>query len=86
MSPPSGKAEAEHGSDSRGDSRALTSSLATDNALRRSEERLRLVQEATGFAEFEASVEGISHFSERFLEQVGLPAGTTLLSHDEWLK
>nr|WP_243415220.1 PAS domain-containing protein [Altererythrobacter segetis] len=84
MSPPFDKAETEHGIDSRGDSRA--NALATDNALRRSEERLRLVQEATGFAEFEASVEGISHFSERFLDQVGLPAGTTLLSHDEWLK
>jgi PAS domain S-box-containing protein len=44
------------------------------------------VQEATGFAEFEAGAEGISHFSERFLDQVGLPAGTTSLSHDEWLK
>ncbi len=50
------------------------------------EARLRLIQEATGFAEFEANADGISHFSEQFVAQVGLPSETTFLSHEEWLK
>ena len=86
MSRPSDKAESGHAIPSRGHSRAARTALTAYDAIRCSEERLRLVQEATGFAEFEAGAEGISHFSERFLDQVGLPAGTTSLSHDEWLK
>jgi diguanylate cyclase (GGDEF)-like protein/PAS domain S-box-containing protein len=64
----------------------VTARLAADRALRRSEERLRLVQEATDFAHFEADMEGIAHFSERFVEHVGLPPETTRLSHEQWLK
>ncbi|HEX9806327.1 MAG TPA: EAL domain-containing protein [Alteraurantiacibacter sp.] len=67
-------------------SRDVTARIAANEALRRSEERLRLVQEATDFADFEAGVEGISHFSDRFIEHVGLPLETTFLPHEEWLK
>jgi diguanylate cyclase (GGDEF)-like protein/PAS domain S-box-containing protein len=66
-------------------SRDVTERLRTDDVLRRSEERLRLVQEATGFAEFEADIDGIS-FSQRFAEHAGLPPGTTWLSHEDWLE
>jgi diguanylate cyclase (GGDEF)-like protein/PAS domain S-box-containing protein len=64
----------------------VTARLKADQALRRSEERLRLVQEATNFANFEAEVDGIAHFSERFVEHVGLPPETTFLSHAQWLE
>jgi diguanylate cyclase (GGDEF)-like protein/PAS domain S-box-containing protein len=66
-------------------SRDVTERMRADVAVRRSEERLRLVQQATGFAEFEADTEGLT-FSERFAEQAGLPPGTTWMSHDDWLK
>jgi len=64
-------------------SRDVTARVAADKALRRSEERLRLVQEATAFADFEAGLEGLSFFAERFAEQVGLPPETAFLSHEE---
>jgi diguanylate cyclase (GGDEF)-like protein/PAS domain S-box-containing protein len=65
-------------------SRDVTARKEADDALRRSEERLRLVQEATGLAHFESSVGGLSQLSERFLEQVGLPSGTRSLTRQEW--
>ena len=40
---------------------------------RRSEERLRLVHEATGLADFETDASGVSICSDRFFEQCGLP-------------
>ena len=55
-------------------------------ALRRSEERLRLVQEATGLADFEAGPDGIARFSEQFVEQAGLPPGTAELPHSRWME
>lgn len=64
----------------------VSQALESDRALRRSEERLRLVQEATDFADFEAGMEGINLFSERFVEQVGLPPETTFLPHEKWLE
>ena len=67
-------------------SRDVTERVEADHALRRSEERLRLVQEATAFADFEAGMEGLSFFSERFVEQVGLPADTNFITHADWLK
>lgn len=67
-------------------SRDITHRVKADDNVRRSEERLRLVQEATGFADFEAGLEGISHFSERFVEQVGLPPGTSFVTNEEWLE
>lgn len=67
-------------------SRDVTARLKADDTVRRSEERLRLVQEATNFADFEASPEGISHFSERFVRLVGLAPGTSFVTHAQWLE
>jgi diguanylate cyclase (GGDEF)-like protein/PAS domain S-box-containing protein len=66
-------------------SRDVTARLRVDAVVRRSEERLRLVQEATGFAEFEADADGIV-LSERFVEHAGLPSGIAWLAHEDWLK
>src|SRR5690606_14373623 len=55
-------------------------------ALRRSEERLRLVQEATGLADFEADANGVAHFSPNLLKQMGLPEdGPTVLAFEDWI-
>jgi len=67
-------------------SRDVTDRLKADDTVRRSEERLRLIQDATGFADFEAGLEGISHFSERFVEQAGLPPGTNFVTNERWLE
>lgn len=66
-------------------SRDVTDRIKAEQTLRESEERLRLVQEATALAEFEACPEGITSFTDRFLQQTGLPLGTTFVSHEEWL-
>jgi len=55
-----------------------------EEELRQNEERLRLVQDATGLAEFEATHEGKIWFTERFAQQAGLLPGTTELTHEEW--
>ena len=55
-------------------------------ALRRSEERLRLVQETTGLADFAATPERITQISDALIEQTGLPSGTASLSFGEWMK
>src|SRR5690606_26826690 len=64
----------------------ITARKEAENALRRSEERLRLVQEATGLADFEAAPDGTTYISELFVQQAGLPPGTTTLSHEEWMQ
>jgi diguanylate cyclase (GGDEF)-like protein/PAS domain S-box-containing protein len=66
--------------------RDVSERVAAHEALRQSEARLRLIQDASGFADFEASEGGIARLSERFVEQAGLPAGTQFLSPKEWLK
>ena len=67
-------------------SRDVTLRRESERQLRRSEERLRLVKEATGLADFEAGSDGIARVSESFVAQAGLPPGTELLSQDEWMK
>jgi len=66
-------------------SRDVEERLHAHEAVRRSEERLRLVQEATGLADFEATPDRITRISDALLEQTGLPAGTTTLTFDEWM-
>jgi PAS domain S-box-containing protein len=57
-----------------------------EDALRRSEERLRLVQEATGLADFEAGPDGVAHFSPRLLKLMGLPEdGRAELAFEDWI-
>ena len=65
-------------------SRDVTARQHAEDALRRSEERLRLVHDATGLADFEAHADGYVLFSKPFVEQCGLPSGTTQLSHEDW--
>jgi diguanylate cyclase (GGDEF)-like protein/PAS domain S-box-containing protein len=65
-------------------SRDVDERLGADTALRHSEERLRLVQEATGLADFECDAGGVLHCSDRFFEQLGLPAGDGTLKPDAW--
>ena len=64
----------------------ITERKRAEEALRASEERLRLVHEATGLGDFEAGPDGVTTFSERFMKQVGLPPDTTNLTYDEWLR
>jgi diguanylate cyclase (GGDEF)-like protein/PAS domain S-box-containing protein len=67
-------------------SRDVSERIQAHEALRQSEARLRLIQDASGFADFEASEGGIARLSERFVEQTGLPPGTQFLTPKEWLK
>src|SRR5690606_21489638 len=67
-------------------SRDISERREADSALRRSEERLRLVHEATGLADFEAGPEGITWLSPTFIEQTGLPPGTTRVPFPRWLE
>jgi diguanylate cyclase (GGDEF)-like protein/PAS domain S-box-containing protein len=64
----------------------ITERKEAENALRKSEERLRLVQEATGLAHFEAEASGVTQISEHFIKQVGLPEGTHTLPPGSWEK
>jgi diguanylate cyclase (GGDEF)-like protein/PAS domain S-box-containing protein len=64
----------------------ITERKRSEEALRESEQRLRLVQEATGLADFEANGDGIAALSPAFVEQTGLPPGTAYLPFADWLR
>ncbi len=57
---------------------------AAPDSLGRSEARWRLVQELTGLADFEAGPDGVTRFSARFVDQLGLPPGTRAITNEEW--
>ena len=64
----------------------ITERKRAEEALRLSEARLRLVHEATGLAEFETTIDGISSCSDRFFEQVGLAPNGAALRFQDWLQ
>jgi diguanylate cyclase (GGDEF)-like protein/PAS domain S-box-containing protein len=67
-------------------SRDISERKETEDAIRRSEERLRLIQDATRLAEFETTSSGISSYSDRFFEQVGLPPRDGEITFAEWVQ
>jgi diguanylate cyclase (GGDEF)-like protein/PAS domain S-box-containing protein len=67
-------------------SRDVSERREAEDALRRSEERLRLVQGATGLADFESGPDGAAICSPRMVDQAGLPPGTTRLEFADWIK
>jgi diguanylate cyclase (GGDEF)-like protein/PAS domain S-box-containing protein len=64
----------------------ITERKRAEEALRASEERLRLVQDATGLAEFETTPNGISSYSDRFFQQVGLEPRSSEITFAEWVQ
>jgi diguanylate cyclase (GGDEF)-like protein/PAS domain S-box-containing protein len=64
----------------------ITERKRNEEAVRASEARLRLVQDATNLADFEAGPDGVAHISQRFVEQTGLPPETMDLPLDQWLE
>jgi diguanylate cyclase (GGDEF)-like protein/PAS domain S-box-containing protein len=66
-------------------SRDVSDRQVSEEALRKSEERLRLVQDAMGLAAFENDCTEVTICSDRFFEQVGLPVGDNRISIWDWL-
>jgi diguanylate cyclase (GGDEF)-like protein/PAS domain S-box-containing protein len=64
----------------------ITERKRAEEALRRSERRLRLVQEATGLADFETDADGITSSSSRFFEQIGIPPREGPIKFSDWLE
>src|SRR5690606_32614948 len=62
----------------------ITERKLVEEELRASEERLRLVQDATGLADFESNSDGLSTCSDRFFEQLGLPVSKSSLGVKGW--
>jgi len=65
--------------------RDISKRKRAEDALRSSEERLRLVQDALGVADFENDCTETTVCSDRFFEQVGLPVGDNTISVWDWL-
>uniref|UniRef100_UPI000F7EB539 bifunctional diguanylate cyclase/phosphodiesterase n=1 Tax=Altericroceibacterium xinjiangense TaxID=762261 RepID=UPI000F7EB539 len=63
----------------------ITTIKEAESALRRSEERLRLVQEASDLAAFENDGGEVTICSDKFFEQVGLPIGDNTILISAWL-
>ena len=59
---------------------------AAQEGLRRSERRLRIIQEATGLADFDTDEGGITSSNGRFFAQIGLPAQAEPMTFAEWLE
>ena len=66
--------------------RDITERRLAEDALRRSEQRLRLVQDATGLAEFETGADDLMLGSNRFFEQLGLPPQDGPVEAKAWAK
>ena len=69
-----------------GSHRDITDRKKSEIALQESERRLRLVQEATGLAEFWTEKGGVVHVSERMVEQLGLPEATKTVPFNELMQ
>lgn len=62
----------------------ITKRKRAEEALHKSGQRLRLVQEASGLAEFESDSDGRCTCSERFFQQLGLPVISESIALTDW--
>ena len=67
-------------------SRDTTERKEAETTLQLASERLQLVHEATGLAQFETFADGVAVVSDRLLDQVGLPRGDNRIPFDKWLE
>lgn len=63
----------------------ITDRKRSEELLRRNEERLRLVHDATGLADYETGSNSVSVCSDRFFAQVGLPVGDHTIDFHDWI-
>jgi diguanylate cyclase (GGDEF)-like protein/PAS domain S-box-containing protein len=64
----------------------ITERKAAADSLKRSEERLRLIQDASELADFESGPDAVSICSDRFFEQAGLPVGDNTIEFAAFAK